>query len=254
MTGELYQIEVGVKAPLVNSQIFMTAALDTCAGCNLVRANQVPEGAILRTMKRPPAISSAQGQQVDVLGIVTLMIQVRGVGVSVPMEFLVVKKLVVHAVLGTPWIDQNVLSISPRQRTVLVQLREDMEPVEVKLHSQKINTDMAVRAAVNCVVPAFSESWMTVCTNRQGLSVLGPTRHRDRLVHVKNAVVNVPGSGQPFRVLVENLMTIHSESLRDKLWASRRPRRCSQYVLLQKRSRKRMKTIGPNRFCRRSVI
>jgi hypothetical protein len=89
MTGELYQMEVGVKAPLVNSQIFLTAGLDTWAGCNLIRANQVPPGAIVRTLKYPPTISSAQGQFVDVMGVLTLMTQLRGAGVSVPTEFIV---------------------------------------------------------------------------------------------------------------------------------------------------------------------
>ena len=126
MTGELYQIKVGVKSPLVQSHIFLTAALDMCAGCNLVRANQVPEGSIIRDLKRPPVISSAQGQAVDVIGVVTLMTQLRGVGVSVQMEFIVVEDLVAPAVLGTPWIDQNVLFISPQRGTVLGQLREGM--------------------------------------------------------------------------------------------------------------------------------
>jgi hypothetical protein len=115
MTGELYQMEVGVKAPLVDSQNFLTAALDTCAGCILIRANQVPPGAIVRTLKFPPTISSAQGQSVDVLRVLNSMTQLSGAGISVPTEFIVVEKLVVPAVLGTPWNDQNVLSISPRR-------------------------------------------------------------------------------------------------------------------------------------------
>jgi hypothetical protein len=73
MTGELYQIEVGVKAPLVNSHIFLTDALDMCAGCNLIRANQVPPGAIVRTLKCPPTISSSQGQSVDIMGVLTFV-------------------------------------------------------------------------------------------------------------------------------------------------------------------------------------
>jgi hypothetical protein len=132
------------------------------------------------------------------------MTQLRGAGVSVPTEFIVVEKLVVPAVLGKPWIDQNVLSISPRRGTLRVQFRENMEPVEIMLKKRTINSVVVVRAASICVVPALSEAWITVSANRKGLSVMSPTRYRDRLVQVKNALIDIPELGQPFRVLVAN--------------------------------------------------
>ena len=59
---------------------------------------------------------------------------------------------------------------------------------------------MVVLAALGCAVPAFSEAWITLCANRKGLSVLSATRDRDRLIQVKNAVVDVPELGKVFRI------------------------------------------------------
>jgi Reverse transcriptase (RNA-dependent DNA polymerase) len=205
MTGELYQLEIGVSSGEDSGQrIFLEAALDTCAGCNLIRANQIPLGVEVRPLQHPPVVSAAQGQPVKVLGVAVLVIDIPGVGTFVPTEFLVVEKLVVPCVLGTPWIDSNVSSIFPRKKAILVNLPGYREPVEVQLHSKNINSTATVRAAITRAIPAFSEAWLTVHTNRQGLSVVYPPRNKDRLVQVKNAVVEVPGKAQPFQVLVAN--------------------------------------------------
>jgi hypothetical protein len=84
----------------------------------------------------------------------------------------------------------------------MVRFREKMEPVEIMLQKKTINSVVVVRAASICVVPALSEAWITVRANRKGLPVMSPTRNRDRLVQVKNALVNIPELGQPFRVRV----------------------------------------------------
>jgi transposase InsO family protein len=119
-------------------------------------------------------------------------------------DFLVVDKLIVPAVLGTPWIDQQVISIFPKKKTILVHLGENMAPVEVPLKARTLFSTSVVRAAKSGAIPAFSETWISVRTNRHGLSVIQPKRNRDSLLQAKNALTEVPENGQPFRILVAN--------------------------------------------------
>jgi hypothetical protein len=205
MTGELYQIEVGVTPIDGGSQhIFFDAALDTCAGCNLIRANELPYGAEIRLMSNPPVVSAAQGHPVKVTVIATLNVQLPGFQHWLLTDFLVVDKLIVPAVLGTPWIDQQVISIFPKKKTILVHLGENMAPVEVPLKARTLLSTSVVRAAKSDAIPAFSETWISVRTNRHGLSVIQPKRNRDSLLQAKNALTEVPENGQPFRILVAN--------------------------------------------------
>jgi hypothetical protein len=62
LTGELYQVEVGVTTTEAGGQhIFLSAALDTCSGSNLIRTNQLPYGSEVIPLSNPPVVTAAQG-------------------------------------------------------------------------------------------------------------------------------------------------------------------------------------------------
>jgi hypothetical protein len=117
LTGELFKLHVGMAAmeePTV--VIYNRAGLDTCGGCNLVRKNQVPKGAVIRDLRDEPRISSAEGRSVEILGVVTRTSTLPGTDFAKSVDLLVAEKLIVPVLLGTPWIFGHVVSISPAER------------------------------------------------------------------------------------------------------------------------------------------
>jgi pyruvate/2-oxoglutarate dehydrogenase complex dihydrolipoamide acyltransferase (E2) component len=107
-----------------------------------------------------------------------------GENFETPVNFLVVSELVVPALLGTPWINSNVLRIEPRTKEVVLATSSDV-PVTVPLEESLGNT--VVRVAQSISVPAFSETIVPVRTNRSGLSLIRPAyRSSHDYVHAKN--------------------------------------------------------------------
>jgi hypothetical protein len=176
LTGELFKLHVGISAQGERSTvIYNDAALDTCGGCNLSRRNQVPPGAEVRALNECPRVASAEGQSVKLEGVVTLEVNISSTSFIVPAEFLVVDKLVVPILLGTPWISDHVLSINPVEKTVVLR-REQEDPVEFRLEANHSSSSTVLRVHTPRVIPAFSESWVTVRTHRTGLASLRPTQ------------------------------------------------------------------------------
>jgi hypothetical protein len=134
--GELYKIEVGISPIGEGGQrIYYDVALDTCAGCNILRFNQLPHGAVIRPLNSPPIVSAVQGQPVEVTGGATLRIHLPSIKRWIETDFLIVHQLVVPAVLGTPWIDRYVVSIFPKKKYLLLQIQEDVGREEVRMLS-----------------------------------------------------------------------------------------------------------------------
>jgi hypothetical protein len=79
MTGDLYQVHATVRSDAqsrhTNSNF---AGLDTCGGCNLIRADQVPYGAQIVEMSRGPKVTAAQGQSLPIIGALKLLFRLEG--------------------------------------------------------------------------------------------------------------------------------------------------------------------------------
>ena len=92
MTGDLYELRATFAAtPDARHTNTARVGLDTCAGCNLIRRNQLPYGVAIRSLSRPNRVSSAQGQNVKVLGEVTLTLRLEESTDTMDVEFLVVE-------------------------------------------------------------------------------------------------------------------------------------------------------------------
>jgi hypothetical protein len=183
---------------------YVEAALDTCAGCNLIRANQLPEGCKVESLESTPSITAAQGQKLDVIGQARLKFQLSGSFEWSTVDFLVVEKLVVPVLVGTPWIDENVVSIDPMRRVVRISLGHTKPVFETPLCVRKASFCVPVRVAIARAVPAFSEAWVEAVTDLSGRVSLFPDRRRDHLVQVKNAVLELSASCRRFKCLVAN--------------------------------------------------
>ena len=205
MTGDLYQLMVTVSAkPGLKDTNTMKVGLDTCAGINLIRRSQIPHGTKIRCAPGVTKVRAAQGQNVDMIGEVTLSLTVCGSQDVVAVDFVVVDALVVPALLGTPWIDKYVWSIDPPRRTVLLQFDEQKEPFKVQLTTAPKRMHHPLRAATDQTLPPFSETWVSCNSNATGMSLLRPSRRRDHLVQAKNGVKTLPPSRETFLCLVAN--------------------------------------------------
>jgi hypothetical protein len=122
-------------------------------------------------------VSSAQGQSVTILGVVTLEVSVPSTSLKIPAEFLVVRNLDIPVLLGTPWINEHVLSINQSTKTVLLSSCSQEEPMDVSSVVDRAIDSTVLSFNAPRVIGAFSEAWVNVRTNRSGLAALRPTKH-----------------------------------------------------------------------------
>jgi hypothetical protein len=107
VTGDLSHLMVMVSAaPGAKHTNAMKAVLDTCAGVNMIRRNQVPYGSKIRNYGHGTSVKAAQGQKVSTVGEVTLSMKVSESPDPFAADFVVVDALVFPALLGTQWIDR----------------------------------------------------------------------------------------------------------------------------------------------------
>jgi hypothetical protein len=205
MTGDLYQLMVVVSAaPGAKHTNAMKAGLDTCAGVNLIRRNQVPYGSNIRNSQHGTSVKAAQGQKVSTVGEVTLSMKIADSPDPIAVDFVVVDALVVPALLGTPWIDRYVWSIDPPKRTVLLQFTDHKEPFRVSLTSAPKRLQHPLRVSSEQTLPPFSETWVNCHSTATGLSLIRPSRRRDRLLQAKNGIKTLPPGRETFLCLVAN--------------------------------------------------
>ena len=211
LSGAIYKIRVELLSEIACSQrIALDVGLDTCGGCNLIRKDSLPPGSAMSHLSNPPIIHAAQGKKLDILGVASLFV-VAGGNVHISMctnmfgeavHFLVVSEQVVPALLGTPWINSKVLMIEPRTKDIVIETDSE-EHVTIPLVESSGNS--IVRAAHAVTVPAFSETFVPVRTNRTGLSLIRPAyRAAHDYVHAKNGIIDLPPVGKTFECLVAN--------------------------------------------------
>jgi hypothetical protein len=206
MTGDLYELMVTLAASSDGRHSnTMRVGLDTCAGCNLIRRNQLPYGAVIRAVEGPNRVQAAQGKQVTIIGEVTLTMRLSGSTETIYAEFLVVEALVVPAILGTPWINRYVWMIDPPKRLVWIQVDGDKQPFRSTLSSSPRRRQHPVRVQTDKTLPPFSETWVTCNSPATGLSLIRPSRRRDRMIQAKNGVKSLPSPFDPSFCLVANL-------------------------------------------------
>jgi hypothetical protein len=110
----------------------------------------------------------------------------------------------VPALLGTPWINRYIWSIDPPQKSVLIQIDEAKEPFRSRLSSAPTRLIHAIRVSREQTLPPFSETWVNCKSSAKGLSLIRPSRRRDRMIQVKNGVKSLPHERDTFSCLVAN--------------------------------------------------
>ena len=79
LTGDIYELFATFSAsPKARHTNTAKVGLDTCAGCNLIRRNQLPHGVVIRNQTGANRVQSAQGQNITMIGEVTLTMKLAG--------------------------------------------------------------------------------------------------------------------------------------------------------------------------------
>jgi hypothetical protein len=110
----------------------------------------------------------------------------------------------VPALLGTPWINRYIWSIDPPQMSVLIHIDEAKEPFRSLLSSAPTRLSHPIRVSREQTLPPFSETWVNCNSSGKGLSLIRPSRRRDRMIQVKNGVKPLPHKRDTFSCLVAN--------------------------------------------------
>jgi transposase InsO family protein len=203
LSGNIYKVRLGLSSNANCLQkLILDIGLDTCGGCNLIRNDLLPPASTVHPLSNPPKIQAAQGKSLDIIGVASLILEVGDMSLKDPVHFLVVTDLVVPALLGTPWINEHVERIEPRTKEVVLDVGDSQE---VCIPIVDTSQNSVVRVAHAVTIPAFSETYVTACTNRSGLSLIRPTyRGAHDYVHAKNGVLELPLAGKQFECLVAN--------------------------------------------------
>jgi hypothetical protein len=159
---------------------------------------------MIRPLTRSTRVQAGQGQRVNALGYVTLTLMLAEAIDTVDVDFLVVESLVVSAILGTPWINRYVWSFYPPKKSVFIKIYEKKVPFRCTLSTSPSRIHHPVRASSAQTLPLFSETWVTCRSRATGLSIIRPSRRRDRLLQAKNGVKSLPPLRETFLCLVAN--------------------------------------------------
>jgi Reverse transcriptase (RNA-dependent DNA polymerase) len=103
---------------------------------------------------------------------------------------------------GTPWISDYVIRIEPRIREVHIALQTDRDIYVPLLESSKPSL---VRVASPCVLHPFTETLLSVHTDRSGVSRIRAPQHRhDVTAQLKNGLIELLSPGSKFDCWVAN--------------------------------------------------
>jgi hypothetical protein len=126
-----------------------------------VHQGALTSSTIVNPLNNVPKISAAQGQQLSILGVCHLILQIGDQKTSEHVELLV-DDLVVPLLLGTRWIDANVVQIEPRTREVLLQFAA-LSPRRVPLLESNAST--AIRVATPRCYRHSQRLWLRFARN-----------------------------------------------------------------------------------------
>ena len=184
----------------------MEAVLDTGAGVNLIRKEEVPKGIAMKKLSSAPLFRDANNNMVKVTGLVFLNVSFNS-GQSLSTRFLVVETLSVPLLLGVEFIQEHVKSIQIKQRTVTMMDGNDVPLVPSVRRKLEDRDGAPVWIDEAYVVPPMSEVVVEVSTSLAGLVVVSPELSRKlRRAHlyVSNSLVVVDATRMKAKLKIAN--------------------------------------------------
>ena len=209
MTGPIYRAPVTVTHPDDPFEVSVDGGIDTCGGASVIRRDVLPRSVAITPLEKPVGLQPAQGPKMSVLGTAEVQLKLGQVTLP-PMQLVVADELVLPLILGAPWIDRFVQSISPPERTMTVEYDGVSDEVPCAKPSPKLGAVTqagVVRAAEDTVLPPMSETAIALESTVEGLAVLRPpwqTRKNRRnpqtaghLSLLKSGVLELPTRKSP---------------------------------------------------------
>jgi Reverse transcriptase (RNA-dependent DNA polymerase)/Retroviral aspartyl protease len=148
-----------------------TAILDTGAGPNLIRQDQLPpDWETHQPARKPPeaTVRDANGRELNVMGHLRLSCRVGNH--TTGATFFVLEHLAVPLILGCDYIDKNVHSLQPGIGKVTL---KDGSHVSL-IRSQPFSGPAIVRCAKQITLPSWSETNVLAVSTAEGLCHLDP--------------------------------------------------------------------------------
>jgi hypothetical protein len=203
LSHDIFKIQVELQTTESNPKSVLTeACLYTGAGCVLIREDAVSKGTSIIELQENSRLTTAKGETLSVLGTCEFFMMIAGETAEKTTEFIVVSQLVVPVLFGTPWISDYVIRIEPRIREVHIYIQPDHDLHVPLLESSKPSL---VFVASPCVLPPFTETLLSVQTDRSAVSLIRAPRHRhDVTAQVKNGFIDLPAAGSKFDCWVAN--------------------------------------------------
>lgn len=194
--------------------------LDTGAGPNFIREQELPEHVVGRLRAGPlPEICDANNRPLNMLGTVNLVVQL---GTFVVRDvFIVCRTLAAPAILGADFCDKYVEAIRPKKRhvelddgTTVPIVRGVLRRVapeknsDVAKEEKKTKTDpsTAIKVSQPVTIQPGTQTGVEVTCNQHGLIVLQPIARlfENHRLSAANGVASVE-PGTPFTIFVANL-------------------------------------------------
>ena len=209
--------DIGYGPSLTVRQV---AALDTGAGPNFIRKDELPATALSQIRHTElPRVTDANRNPIRMRGAISLTARLGKYLCKV--DFLVAERLAVPVLLGADFCDRFVEAIHPRKR--VVELADGSEvpiirrppkrlpgapplPASQDFVPAKGRVSPQAKSAEGRILAPHTHTWVRVTSACQGLRVIQPS---DRLlatssITVANGVVHVEPN-IPFRVLIANM-------------------------------------------------
>ena len=195
------------------------SVVDTGAGPNFIRFSELPPGISNEIRHGPlPDICDMNNRSLGMICIVKLPVRL-GRFLSVA-DFIVCPKLAAPLILGADYCNRFIEAIRPHAKLIEP---DDGSTVPIVRHPPRRHPQLAplpgnmqydrsggrvspkVKAEESIMIPAESQTWITVTASRHGLVVIQPIEplYQNRSLAVANGVFQVEPD-RPFPVLIAN--------------------------------------------------
>jgi transposase InsO family protein len=206
--GKNYKISCLIGFP-PSRYVPQIAVVDTGAGPNLIHKDLLPPDWICKetaVAASPVHIKDANGRLLSSVGMVQLPCQVGGL--TVATDFIVVERLAVPLILGCDFIDQNILSIRPKES--IIELRGQHKAYIHRGREHSHDDNHPVKVARRCSLNSQTETNVLVTSEAQGLCFMQSKIPRSSSTEIPRTYLMSNGlvetrSFVPFIVRVANL-------------------------------------------------
>ena len=195
LTSDIYMVSgsIGTEQDVMTSH---DIAVDTCAGCNLIKRSSLPPGWEQHVVDDPevPVLGGAESSQLKISGIINLVVRFKNTLFRLP--FVICDNLVVDVILGTTFLNTHVGSIDVENQRINFRNKRGSVPIlssnvgdettpdgktlpnkkpknlprkQRKDVTPDVHDTHVIRLAQRLVIPPMTQAFVNVTTTASGL-------------------------------------------------------------------------------------